>query len=346
MSFWEIAGPGATSGIFGLASGLVSANQNSIRDKRNYERQKQFAQHGIRWRVADARAAGIHPLAALGANLHSYGPARIGGGSDYGLASMGQNISRAMAARMTEQERNFRDKQIEGLRLDNAIKRKELNRSPNTPATPAEGPLPSYADRFNTNVTPFDTELRPNTGVMVEPNRTTAAEAPGMAKGAKTGQTAIDLATGDATVIGAGDSVADTIESDIFLQGQNIFIRGTDITGNALKITVGDDSVVKDIIDLRNTLPKMPKGWEYRYHLGGWFKRHKKAGPWDTRLFDTIVAWDWPNSPDGKWWQGRHMRNLKRRWHPYIEQQRKAEKEARQRQVERLYRRGLKWEIR
>lgn len=28
--------------------------------------QREFAQHGIRWRVEDARAAGLHPLAALG----------------------------------------------------------------------------------------------------------------------------------------------------------------------------------------------------------------------------------------------------------------------------------------
>lgn len=40
--------------------------------------QKQFAQLGIRWKVEDANAAGIHPLAALGANTMSYTPVQIG----------------------------------------------------------------------------------------------------------------------------------------------------------------------------------------------------------------------------------------------------------------------------
>jgi len=40
----------------------------------NIQLQKDFAQHGIRWRVEDAKAAGIHPLAAVGAAGASYSP--------------------------------------------------------------------------------------------------------------------------------------------------------------------------------------------------------------------------------------------------------------------------------
>lgn len=55
--------------------------------------QKEFAQKGIQWKVADAKAAGIHPLAALGAQTTSYAPTSVG---DLGLSSMGQDIGRAV----------------------------------------------------------------------------------------------------------------------------------------------------------------------------------------------------------------------------------------------------------
>lgn len=44
---------------------------------RNEQLQKEFAQHGIRWRVEDAKAAGIAPLAALGASTVSFQPFHV-----------------------------------------------------------------------------------------------------------------------------------------------------------------------------------------------------------------------------------------------------------------------------
>lgn len=80
----------------------------------NYEAQKEFAQHGIRWRVADAKAAGLHPLAALGASPLGFSPsfqsAAMSFGENYdGFAdaakSMGQYLGRAIEAKATEKER-------------------------------------------------------------------------------------------------------------------------------------------------------------------------------------------------------------------------------------------------
>lgn len=70
------------------------------RDK-SYEMQERFAKSGIRWKVADAKAAGLHPLAALGATGASASPVTVG--SDFG--SMGQDIHRAMQATRTAEER-------------------------------------------------------------------------------------------------------------------------------------------------------------------------------------------------------------------------------------------------
>lgn len=117
-----------------------TANKNRDQEYRlaqqNMAMQKQFAQEGIRWKVADAKEAGIHPLYALGANTTSFSPVSISGGSASNwsdtLGSMGQDISRAVNATRTQGEREtgmqemLHRTQIEGARLDNDIKKTEL----------------------------------------------------------------------------------------------------------------------------------------------------------------------------------------------------------------------------
>lgn len=83
---------------------------------RNEALQREFAQNGLAWRVQDARNAGLHPLAAIGAQGASAAPISVGGGGQYnvdfgrsprddtgqilgrGLSDMGQNIGRAYMA--------------------------------------------------------------------------------------------------------------------------------------------------------------------------------------------------------------------------------------------------------
>lgn len=76
----------------------------------NIANQKEFAQQGIRWKVADAQAAGLHPLAALGAQTNSFSNV-VGGDipipkTDFG--GMGQDIGRAIDAGSTASERTTR----------------------------------------------------------------------------------------------------------------------------------------------------------------------------------------------------------------------------------------------
>lgn len=69
--------PWLPSAIAGAASllGGESANRQAARAAREQAAlQREFAQKGIQWRVADAKAAGIHPLYALGAQTNSYQP--------------------------------------------------------------------------------------------------------------------------------------------------------------------------------------------------------------------------------------------------------------------------------
>ena len=121
----------AIGGAIGGALGLIGAGQSQASAERlnqlNYEHQKEFAQNGIRWKVADAKAAGLHPLAALGASTASYSPsAVIGDSPDYSfLKDMGQGIDRAMDAKATRQERAEREQKEDAL-FNEELKGKQL----------------------------------------------------------------------------------------------------------------------------------------------------------------------------------------------------------------------------
>lgn len=119
--------------------------------------QREFAQQGVRWRVADAQAAGIHPLFALGAQLPSAQPSQFvpGVGTDYGLAAAGHDIGRAIDSTRTEEERvnaRLNALKIERGELENDVLRSQLARLQQnaTPPSPSfmrgdEGALPGQA---------------------------------------------------------------------------------------------------------------------------------------------------------------------------------------------------------
>lgn len=87
-----------------LLGGTIGGIGSSSAGEANARIQRKMAQHGISWKVADAKAAGIHPLYALGATPFSYSPSHVGGG-DYGISQAGQNISRAIANKLTPEQK-------------------------------------------------------------------------------------------------------------------------------------------------------------------------------------------------------------------------------------------------
>lgn len=107
---------------------------------RNVALQREFAQNGIRWRAEDAAAAGLHPLAALGASGSGYQPSSVsvgGGGTslmDSGsrgsgyraLGQFGQDVGRAIGAVQTPEEKAFKGLQLERMAVDNDIAKMEL----------------------------------------------------------------------------------------------------------------------------------------------------------------------------------------------------------------------------
>lgn len=145
------AGASIAGGLINRSSAQAT-NQMSIHQAElNRAAQEEFAKKGIRWRVADARAAGIHPLYALGAQTTSFSPVSVGLTADTsfgsGVASAGQDISRAINATRTAPERveatAMTAAQIEGLQLDNEIKRATLASQVQKITAAQNPPMPS-----------------------------------------------------------------------------------------------------------------------------------------------------------------------------------------------------------
>lgn len=88
-----------------VAGGLIGAKAQQKANRQNIKLQKEFAQTGIRWKVEDAKKAGIHPLYALGANTHSFSPVSVGDGGASHFAQAGQDIGRAIHATRTGGEK-------------------------------------------------------------------------------------------------------------------------------------------------------------------------------------------------------------------------------------------------
>lgn len=65
----------AGAAIGGSIGSSIEENKNR---KREEKRQREFAQNSVTWRVADAKRAGIHPLAALGMSPNQAYPISIG----------------------------------------------------------------------------------------------------------------------------------------------------------------------------------------------------------------------------------------------------------------------------
>lgn len=112
----------AVSAGTSILGNLMNKDTVAQTNKQNYEMSKEFAQNSIQWRVADAKKAGINPLAALGMNA-SYAPsAQASTSGDYGLSAAGQATGKAMQSMAFRQM----EAQLEGQLLANQEKALEI----------------------------------------------------------------------------------------------------------------------------------------------------------------------------------------------------------------------------
>lgn len=147
---------GAAGSALGSLLGKGAADKaNKTQAKmaaQNIAMQKEFAQHGVRWKVEDAKRAGLHPLAALGIQPASFSPVSVGTHTaDYsGIGTAGQEIGRAIDAKRTHGERQEANGILSRLAVERAGLENDLLRSQIAKANQAGTPpaLPSLDQRY------------------------------------------------------------------------------------------------------------------------------------------------------------------------------------------------------
>lgn len=129
MVAWAAWIPSIVSGAASLLGSSSSRSASNAANRtqqdlsaQNIALQREFAKKGIQWRVADAKAAGIHPLYALGANTNSFSPvSQISYEVGSGLGAAGQAIDAAFATRNLTQQQRLQAK-AQSLQLYNQTK--------------------------------------------------------------------------------------------------------------------------------------------------------------------------------------------------------------------------------
>lgn len=128
------AGANIIGGLIGAKSAESAKDATVAQSEADRALQQEFAKQGIRWRVEDAKAAGIHPLYALGAQIPTYSPQGIQILPDDSMANAfaaaGQDISRGIDTMRTEPERqqarHLGALQIERAQLENEVIKNQL----------------------------------------------------------------------------------------------------------------------------------------------------------------------------------------------------------------------------
>ena len=84
--------------------GLLSDQSRERQNQANIDNQKLFAKKGLQWKAADAKAAGLHPLFALGAPTMSFTPNPVtGSGVGDALQTMARKAKTAKIDKLNEE---------------------------------------------------------------------------------------------------------------------------------------------------------------------------------------------------------------------------------------------------
>lgn len=152
----------AIPAVGSLLGGLFGQKSQSDMAEKNIEMQKEFAQKGVQWKVADSLKAGIHPLFGLGASTTSFAPVSVGDSLGPAIAQSGQEIGRAVGASMSSEQQvsaKMNALTLERGSLENELLRSQI-RAMNAPGSPPG--LPSVSGDNSSPLKAFGVSIQKN----------------------------------------------------------------------------------------------------------------------------------------------------------------------------------------
>jgi hypothetical protein len=253
-------------GLFGDVFNAVSSpiNYNAQKKQQNIDRahfgqsmeqQKEFAQNGIQWKVADAKKAGIHPLAALGAQTYNAAPALAGGSQAPQVAAeMGQNIDRALLSMVRKEDRSAASQRAKEInRLEDEIKIIELNNRMKT--LQGGGQLPPAVPNM----------------VKDKPSIRTSGKSDSPQTEAGDKRAYVEVPMGDG-------SIMMTPSEDSKMGYEDMIVPETMVSKRMYF-----DPLFKNEVSAKpakSSLPKGYKDWEYSPRSGSWYPVKRKGRSW------------------------------------------------------------------
>lgn len=170
-----LSGASALGGLFG-GGGLSDRKSMALQYEYQTRANKEVLQNQLQWKTQDAKAAGIHPLYAIGAPSVSFSPSFSGIGSGGGDSAMsrisqaGQGISRAVNAyadgpmrrRIMEQEVEMNDINIKDAQVRLAKNASDLAITQSGATPGLNGPFTSFVPSENTHTRRFDSATEAN----------------------------------------------------------------------------------------------------------------------------------------------------------------------------------------
>lgn len=259
-----ILGGALITGGAQLLSGVLGNRSSESAERKNRAMQREFAKHGISWRVADAKRAGLHPLAALGANIAS--PRAVHVGRDYSfLNKMGQTVASAM-------DKKYQRKHAD---VDLEIKKLEAERLRRTlpPKIPGQGDTDLTTGIVSTYDVPQN--KRGSGGVKWKDVELEKKQQEGIAAGHGPLYQYKERPDGSVVML-LSKEAGDIVESDMPAWIQNIAFRG-ELEGKARHwLKTRNDKIMDMLSRLRpKRFPGKNKEWRYDTYKSAWYSRKR-----------------------------------------------------------------------
>lgn len=201
----------------------ISMKTTKWAGRKNAALQTRFAKRALRWRVEDAKKAGLHPLAALGAQIPGASPsftagdagsilAQGGAAEGQMYAQMGQNLGAALSNLQGDPNAAYTAK-VQALHLKN-LELQNVALSADIAQKTQPGYAPNFPSAARASVIPGQGNGLPSSGYVIEPNKVTASEVGGAVEaGANPAVSFVKTGTGLMPVMSA--ALNDRAEDDL-----------------------------------------------------------------------------------------------------------------------------------